>query len=78
MHISILQLLHLGKQNLLFPSGPVSDLLRSTKWIANLILACDVAELVALCKVIVWKTHIPINTQKWPPGSIFAGACHCQ
>ena len=27
-------------------------LLRSTKWNANLILLCDYAELVALCKVI--------------------------
>ena len=39
-------------------------LLRSTKWNANLILLCDYAELVALCKVIVWKTHIPVRTQK--------------
>ena len=39
-------------------------LLRSTKWNANLILLRDYAELVALCKVIVWKTHIPVRTQK--------------
>ena len=38
--------------------------LRSTKWNANLILLRDYAELVALCKVIVWKTHIPVRTQK--------------
>ena len=31
--------------------------------------------LVALCKV-MWKTHIPVRTQKWPPRLIFAGACH--
>ena len=35
----------------------------STKWntsliLASLILACDSVELVALCKVIFWKTHI--------------------
>ena len=36
----------------------------------------DCAELAALCKVIVWKTHIPVRTQKWPPRLIFAGACH--
>ena len=41
-----------------------SLLLRSTKWNANLILLRDYAELVALCKVIVWKTHIPVRTQK--------------
>ena len=40
------------------------QLLRSTKWNANLILLRDYAELVALCKVIVWKTHIPVRTQK--------------
>ena len=39
-------------------------LLRSTKWNANLILLRDHAELVSLCKVIVWKTHIPVRTQK--------------
>ena len=50
--------------------------LRSTKWNASLILLRDYAELVALCKVIVWKTHIPVRTQKWPPRLIFAGACH--
>ena len=50
--------------------------LRSTKWNANLILLRDYAELVALCKVIVWKSHIPVRTQKWPPLLIFAGACH--
>ena len=38
--------------------------LRSTKWNANLILLRDYAELVALCKVIVWKTHIPVRTHK--------------
>ena len=38
--------------------------LRSTKWNANLILLRDYVELVALCKVIVWKTHIPVRTQK--------------
>ena len=26
--------------------------------------AADYAELVALCKVIVWKTHIPVRTQE--------------
>ena len=52
------------------------QLLRSTKWNANLILLRDYAELVALCKVIVSKTHIPVRTQKWPPRLIFAGACH--
>ena len=41
-----------------------SESLRSTKWNANLILLRDYAELVALCKVIVWKTHIPVRTQK--------------
>ena len=49
---------------------------RSTKWNASLILACDSAELIALCKVIFWKTHIPVRTPKWPPRLIFAGACH--
>ena len=48
-------------------------LLCSTKRNANLILACDFAELVALCKVIVGKTHIPVRTQKWPPRLIFQG-----
>ena len=38
--------------------------LRSTKWNANLILLHDYAELVALCKVVVWKTHIPVRMQK--------------
>ena len=42
----------------------VDILLRSTKWNANLILLRDYAELVSLCKVIVWKTHIPVRTQK--------------
>ena len=51
-------------------------LLRLTKWNASLILLRDYAELVALCKVIVWKTHIPVRTQKWPPLLIFAGARH--
>ena len=50
--------------------------LRSTKWNASLILFRDYAELVALCKVIVSKTHIPVRTQKWPPLLIFAGARH--
>ena len=52
------------------------DLLHSTKWNANLILTCDSAELVSLYKVMFWKTHIPVRTQKWPPYLIFAGACH--
>ena len=52
------------------------EYLRSTKWNASLILLRDYAELVALCKVIVWKTHIPVRTQKWPPLLIFAGARH--
>ena len=43
---------------------------------ASLILLRDCAELVGLCKVIVWKTHIPVRTQKWPPLLIFAGAHH--
>ena len=47
------------------------DELRSTKWNASLILLRDYAELVSLCKVIVWKTHIPVRTQKWPPLLIF-------
>ena len=51
-------------------------LLRSTKWNASLILLRDYAELVSLCKVILWKSHIPVRTQKWPPCLIFAGACH--
>ena len=51
-------------------------LLCSTKWNASLIFACDSAELVALCKVMLWKTHIPVRTQKRPPRLIFAGACH--
>ena len=38
--------------------------LRSTKWNASLIFACDTAELVSLCKVMFWKTHIPVRTQK--------------
>ena len=50
--------------------------LRSTKWNASLILLRDYGELVSLCKVIIWKTHIPVRTQKWPPRLIFAGACH--
>ena len=40
------------------------------------ILLRDYAELVALCKVIAWKMHIPVRTQKWPPLLIFVGACH--
>ena len=51
-------------------------LLRSTKWNASLILLRDYAELVSLCKVMFWKTHIPVRTQKWPPRLISAGACH--
>ena len=53
-----------------------SKFLRSTKWNASLILLRDYAELVALCKVTVWKTHIPVRMQKWPPLLIFAGAHH--
>ena len=52
------------------------DLFRSTKWSASLILACNSAKLVPLCKVTFWKTHIPVRAQKWPPRLIFAGACH--
>ena len=51
----------------------------TTKWNASLILLRDYVELVALCKVMLWKTHIshiPVRTQKWPPRLIFAGACH--
>ena len=56
---------------------PICLCLRSTKWNASLILLRDDdAELVSLCKVMVWKTHIPVRTQKWPPRLIFAGACH--
>ena len=54
----------------------LESLLRSTKWNASLILLRDYAELVSLCKVMFWKTHIPVRTQKWPPHLIFAGACH--
>ena len=46
-----------------FNNGEVRSLfvlLRSTKWNASLIL-------VALCKVMFWKTHIPVRKQKWPP-----------
>ena len=51
--------------------------MRSTKWNANLIFACDSAELVSLCTMVTfWKTHIPVRTPKWPPRLIFAGACH--
>ena len=48
------------------PMGDVETwmFLRSTKWNANLILLRDYAGLVVLCKVIVWKTHIPVRTQK--------------
>ena len=53
-----------------------SRLLRSTKWNASLILLRDFGELGVLCKVIGWKIHIPVRTQKWPPRLIFAGACH--
>ena len=42
-----------------------------TKCNASQILACDSAELVALCKVIFWKTPIPVRTPKWPPHLIF-------
>ena len=52
------------------------QLLRSTKWNASLILLRDYAELVSLCKVMLWKTHIPVRTQKWPPRLSFVGACH--
>ena len=41
-------------------------LLRWTKKNASLILLRDYAELVALYKVIAWKIHIPVRTQKWP------------
>ena len=34
------------------------------EWNASLILLRDYVELVALCTVIVWKTHIPVRTQK--------------
>ena len=61
-----------------FKSRNLFRLLRSTKWNANLILACDLADLVALYKVIIWKTHIPVRTPIWPPWLIFAGACHGQ
>ena len=37
---------------------------------------CDFAELVALCRVRVWKTHIPVRTPKLPPRLVFAGAYH--
>ena len=46
-------------------------LLRSTKWNASLILLRDCAELVALCKVIVWKKDAKMSTLL-----IFAGARH--
>ena len=52
------------------------NLLRSTKWNASLILLRDFGELVALCKVISWKIHIPVRTHTWPPRLIFAEACH--
>ena len=53
------------------------DYLRSTKWNASLILACDSAVLVALCKVMFWKTHIPVRIPKWPqPRLTFSGPCH--
>ena len=52
-----------------------AELLRSTKWNANLILTCDVVKLVYLCEVIFWKTQIPVRTPNWPPRIIFAGAC---
>ena len=44
----------------------------------NHVLTCDFAEFVPLCKVIFWKTHIPVRTPKWPPSLIFTGACHGQ
>ena len=50
--------------------------LRSTSSNASLILLRDYAELVSRCKVMLWKTHIPVRTQKWSPCLIFAGACH--
>ena len=59
-----------------FRNPSLVTLLCLTKWNASLILLRDYAELVALCKVIVWKTYIPVRTQKWPPRLIFAGACH--
>ena len=52
-----------------------AELLRSTRWNANLILTCDVAELVYVCEVIFWKTRILVRTAKWPPRIIFAGNC---
>ena len=52
-----------------------AELLRSTRWNVNLILTYDVAELVYLCEVIFWKTHILVRTAKWPPRIIFAGNC---
>ena len=52
-----------------------AELLRSTRWNANLILTCDVAELVYVCEVIFWKTRILVRTAKWPPHIIFAGNC---
>ena len=64
------------KKSCLYVQGYFDKLLRSTKWNASLILLHDYAELVPLCKVMLWKTHIPVRTQKWPPYLIFAGACH--
>ena len=54
----------------------ISNFLFRHKWNASLILLRDYAELVSLFKVMFWKTHIPVMTQKWPPRLIFAGACH--
>ena len=64
----------MNPNSLAFPNSKIC--LRSTKWNASLILLRDYAELVTLCKVMFWKTHIPVRTQKWPPRLIFAGACH--
>ena len=49
----------------------ISVYLRSTKWNARLILACGFRDLVALCKVIFWKIHIPEKKPKWLPRLIF-------
>ena len=48
-----------------------AELLRSTRWNTNLILTCDVAELVYLCELTFWKTHMLVRTAKWPPRIIF-------
>ena len=53
----------------ILPARGASHIIKTlnAKWNAGLILACDCAELVALCKVVFWKTHIPARTPKWPP-----------